>query len=128
MTFLRALETYAEPTQPFKSKLVEFAEAELILVSSTGLENKLSQSHSGLCQNLRNYYQVCRDNKDISKWTGFIEMVLEKWVFLRPLQPRTWPCSKNPLWNMRLLGELVIELQPEPIWVPCQFSDSLPTI
>lgn len=41
-----------------KSKLVEFSEAELILVSSTGhkelLENKLSQTHSGLCQNLEN--------------------------------------------------------------------------
>lgn len=82
MTFLRAVEIYAEPTQPFKSNLVEFSEAELIPVSSTGhtelLENKLSQIHSGLCQNLRNCYQVCRDNKDISKWTGFIEMVLEK--------------------------------------------------
>lgn len=71
VTFLRAVETYAEPIQSFKINLVKFSEAELTLVSSTGhtelLENKLSQIHSGLCQNVRNCYQVCRDNKYISK-------------------------------------------------------------
>lgn len=56
MTSLRAVETYVELIQPFKSKLAEFSGAILILVSSAGhaelLESKLGQTQSGLniCQ------------------------------------------------------------------------------
>ena len=70
-TFLRAVEIYARPTQPFKSNLVELSKPVLVLLSSTGhtelLGSKLSQTHSGLCENLRKCYCVCRANKDVSK-------------------------------------------------------------
>lgn len=71
MTFLRTVETYSEPIQPFKSNIVEFSEVELILVSSTDhtelLESKLGQTQSGLCQDLRKCYHLCKVNRDIRK-------------------------------------------------------------
>ena len=52
MTSLRVVETSIESSQPFKSNRVEFSDAVLILVSSTGhtevLESKLCETQSGL--------------------------------------------------------------------------------
>lgn len=71
MTFLRAVEPYSEPSQPLKNNIVEFSEVELILVSSTNqtelLESKLGQTQSGLCQDLRKCYHLCKANRAIRK-------------------------------------------------------------
>lgn len=55
MTSLRAVETYVELIQPFKSQLAEFSGAVLTLVAAGYtelLESKLGQTQSGLniCQ------------------------------------------------------------------------------
>lgn len=106
-----------EPPQPFKSHLVEFSEVELILVSSTVHievpEIKLGQPQSGLCQNLGKCYYICKTNKDIGKWTGVMEMVLEKWGLLRSLQASTWLGSKIHFsW---VCWVLAVRLQSDPI-------------